>query len=176
MLFLYFFMMFIGHHAGAPIEIKHQSGLVITEIMADPTPSFGLQETKQQFKKIFQAEFVELYNGSGVPLNLSNYELSDGSPKPISGILIAPGEYVTVCDDEDTIAFANYGKVAWVSSLSLTNGGEPIVLYDIGGQVIDSVYYSSEWYGSSFKEDGGWSLERVDNDFPCHNEGGESDS
>lgn len=161
MLFLCFLMMLTGHGTNDPFTELHQNGLVITEIMADPTPSFGLPE----------AEYVEIFNSSAAPINLTDYMLNDGSSKAISALTIDPGEYVIVCDDEDTTAFTSIGKVAWVSSLSLTNGGEPVVLYGPGGLVVDSLHYSSDWYGGSFKEDGGWSLERVDNNFHCHNDG-----
>ncbi|MBL0340239.1 MAG: gliding motility-associated C-terminal domain-containing protein [Bacteroidetes bacterium] len=62
-----------------------------------------------------------------------------------------------------------YGKYAGVSSLSLTNGGEKISIRDPQGFPIDSVTYSDSWYGSSYKKDGGWSLERVDTTYSCPN-------
>jgi hypothetical protein len=138
-----------------------QHALVITEIMADPTPSFGLPE----------AEYIEVFNGASSPLNLSDFDLYDGTSRTISDYIIGPGEYVIICDDDDTSLFSSYGNVAYVSSLTLTNGGEPVVLYDQNGHVIDSVFYSTDWFGSTFKEEGGWSLERVDKEFSCNDPG-----
>ena len=133
--------------------------LVITEILADPTPGFGLPE----------AEFIEIYNRSANSILLSDVKLNEGSSRDLPSIYIDAGEYVIICDDDDTSEFTGYGKVAWVSSMTLTNSGESIYLSCNSGTVIDSVYYSSSWYMDSYKEDGGWSLERIDTEFTCYN-------
>ncbi len=157
MLLMYFFSAGLIFTVDNTPADNIQNGLVITEIMADPTPSYGLPE----------AEYLEVFNGSPSSMNLSDYTVNDGSVRTISDLVIAPGEYAIICDDDDTSEFTTYGNVAWVSSLSLTNSGEAITLCDLAGTVMDSIYYSVNWFGSSFKEDGGWSLERVDTDFHC---------
>jgi len=133
--------------------------LIITEVMADPTPSFGLPE----------AEFIEIYNRSSNIILLSNYKLYEGSFRDLPAIHINPDEYVIICDDDDTAAFNTYGKVAWVSSMSLTNSGESVYLTCNSGVVVDSIKYSNTWFKNTYKEDGGWSVERVDRNFTCFN-------
>jgi lamin tail-like protein/flagellar hook capping protein FlgD len=141
-----------------PLNTNTDFELVITEVFSDPTPSFGLPEV----------EYVEIFNRSQQTLNLSDYEFYDGSHRTLPPIDILPGEYVIICDDEDTVELNSYGKVAWVSSMSLTNSGESLALYSTQGALIDSVKYSVSWFADSFKENGGWSLERIDNDFTCY--------
>jgi hypothetical protein len=133
------------------------SPLVITEIMADPDPSNGLPV----------AEFTEIFNRDSVPVNLQGWTLFEGSSKTLPPISLLPGNYLIICAHADTSAFSPYGLVAGISSMSLTNTGEKISIRNPSGVASDSVTYSDSWYGSSYKKDGGWSLERVDPRFPC---------
>jgi hypothetical protein len=131
--------------------------IVITEIMADPDPPNSLPNE----------EYFEILNRSSVDINLSGWTIFDGSVKNLPSITINTGEYVIICSNSDTSVFAQYGKCAGVSSLSLTNSGEKIAIRDPSGISIDSLNYSDSWYGSSLKVDGGWSLEKVDYNFSC---------
>ena len=48
---------------------------------------------------------------------------------------------------------------------ALVNSGQLLTLYDRQKNVVSWVNYSDKWYGNdAFKKDGGWSLERIDND------------
>src|SRR5688572_17231266 len=131
--------------------------LVISEFLADPDPPNYLPD----------AEFVEIYNRSQQDYSLNGWVLYDGSNRQLPSVTILPGQYLIICAFSDTGLFAGSGIVAGVSSLSLTNTGEKISLRDPDGVPVDSVLYSDAWYGSSFKKDGGWSLEKVDLDFSC---------
>jgi hypothetical protein len=132
--------------------------IVITEIFADPSPPVGLPD----------AEFVEVMNRSSNPVSLSGWTIYEGSSRTLPAMTLLPGEYLIICANSDTAIFSPYGKVAGVSSFSLTNTGEKVAIRNPQGQVVDSLFYSDEWFGSSFKKDGGWSLERMDADFTCH--------
>ncbi len=131
--------------------------VVITEIFADPDPGFGLPP----------AEFVEVYNRSTVPVDLTGWVLFDGSSKSLPAKVLLPGGYLVICANADTVLFGPFGNVAGVSSLSLTNTGEKVSIRNQQGFASDSVVYSDTWFGTSFKKDGGWSLERIDNHFLC---------
>lgn len=131
--------------------------IIITEILADPDPVAGLPE----------AEFVELYNRSSAPINLNGWILFDGSSRQLPALIVPPDSFVIVCATSNLSLLSPYGICAAVSSLSLTNSGEKIALRNPLGFPVDSVTYSDSWYGSSFKKDGGWSLERIDNYFDC---------
>lgn len=131
--------------------------LVITEIMADPDPALGLPAH----------EYCEILNRSSLPVDLTGWTFYDGSSRILPPVIINPGEYFIICNDDDTAAFAGFGNYAAVSSISLTNSGEKIALRDPTGMATDSVIYSDTWLGSSYKKDGGWSLEKIDPDFTC---------
>ena len=132
--------------------------IVINEIMADPTPEVLLPN----------AEFIEVYNRSSKRIKMEKWKLLVGSAiKTISTITLGSGEYLILASNADTALFSTYGKVSSLTStLSLTNGGASISLVDSNNLIIDKVTYSSNWYNNSIKDDGGWTLERVNpNDF-----------
>ncbi|MBL4623897.1 MAG: lamin tail domain-containing protein, partial [Flavobacteriales bacterium] len=75
---------------------------------------------------------------------------------------IAANGFAILCEDEDTLLFTQYGAVIGLPSWpSLTNGGESIELTNASGTIIDQVTYNSSWYGNSEKDDGGYTLEKV---------------
>ena len=130
-----------------------EGDIIITEIMADPTPTIGLPD----------AEFVEIYNRSNKVIDLSTLSfVSDDSPDALTGDLILPGEYVVICDDGFASDFTPFGKVAFTANMpALTNSGDFVMLEDNAGMEIDRVDYSISWFGDEEKAAGGWTLERI---------------
>jgi hypothetical protein len=137
--------------------------VVISEIMADPTPSVDLPAK----------EYLELYNRTQHAFNLRNWTLSDGNSRctfPESTIL--PGSYLILCQLQDTILFNNYGLTTGLKSFpALTNSGKILFISDSTGALIHGVEYSSAWYGDILKSGGGWSLEMIDTDYPFFQKG-----
>ncbi|MBL4651444.1 MAG: lamin tail domain-containing protein [Flavobacteriales bacterium] len=124
--------------------------VVINEIFADPSPIIGLPDQ----------EFIELFNTTNKVINLSRCKY-DGANIPDGTYIVANG-FVILCEDEDTLLFSQYGTVIGLSSWpSLTNGGETITLANASGTIIDQVSYNSSWYADSEKDNGGYTLERV---------------
>jgi hypothetical protein len=131
--------------------------VIMDEIMADPDPVTGLPES----------EYVELYNRTLFPLNLSGWTFEYGSSiKTFPGISIEPHGYLILTNDT---VMNNYGPCTFLfsSSSSLANEGATLVLKNSSGKVIHSVTYSSDWYQDALKENGGWSLEMIDPGNPC---------
>ncbi|HEX5001626.1 MAG TPA: lamin tail domain-containing protein [Bacteroidia bacterium] len=133
--------------------------VIITEILADPTPAQGLPP----------AEFVEIYNRGSSSVNLSGWSFYEGSTKVLPPKILLQGARMIVCANSDTALFNAYGNTAGISSMSLTNSGEKISIRDAGGLPVDSVVFSDSWFGGTYKADGGWSLERIDDSFRCFN-------
>ena len=136
--------------------------IIITEIFADPSPQIGLPD----------AEFVELFNRSSNPINLSGWKLSDGSSTgTLQSQVVLPGQYWIVTSNSNVTAFTSYSNVIGVSNFpTLNNGGEAITLKSIGGPLIDSVNYTLTWYRDDDKKEGGWSLELIDTNNACGEE------
>jgi hypothetical protein len=133
--------------------------LLITEIMADPSPAVGLPE----------AEYLELYNRSGSVIQLEGWTLSDGgSPAVFPLFYLPPQQFLLVCAPAGTASLSGYGPVVGLPGFpGLNNSGDRLVLRNASGSLIHQVAYSVDWYGGGSKDEGGWSLELVNPSAPC---------
>jgi len=130
-----------------------ENDIVINELMVDPSPVVGLPNY----------EFIELYNTTNYALNLSGWYLKIGTTiKNLNDFILAPNGYIIICDDAAESDFVTYGNVIILSSLALTNSGNTVSLFDGNDVLINTVSYTDSWYSNVGKEDGGWSLERID--------------
>lgn len=130
--------------------------VIINEFMCDPTPQVGLKD----------AEFVEIYNTSTKIFNVQNWEIGDASSDgTIQQAWLLPGEYMVLTGTANVDSFAVAMQVT--SFPSLNNAGDNIVLRTDLGLVLDSITYSDSWYGNVNKEDGGYTIERINPNDPC---------
>jgi hypothetical protein len=134
--------------------------VVITEIMADPNPPVGLPE----------AEYIEINNRSNKYIQLENWTLFvRNSEYFIPKKLIEPGQYVVLCDETMSTAFPNNNNfLVFTRFPALLNTGTILNIATPGGTVIDKVTYSDKWYNDTEKDNGGYSLERIDLERFCH--------
>jgi len=145
---------------GAKSQFKY-GDLVIHELMADPSPVVGLPN----------AEYVELRNTSGKPINLNKWKLGNGGTYatiPVNHIL-EPDSLVVVCSKTNAASFPYPFKTIGISSFpSLANETDLISLHDPDGNTIHAIRYKSSWHANTLKQEGGWSLEMKDAKQPCH--------
>jgi hypothetical protein len=131
--------------------------VVISEIMADPEPSAGLPSS----------EYVELFNRTKEPINLKDWVFQYGTrTKKFPDITLAPFGFLLLTYGDSLQGFGSCVSI-FTSASSLANETSTLVLKNKEGKIIHSVCYSKEWYQTSYKEDGGWSLEMIDPDNPC---------
>jgi hypothetical protein len=133
--------------------------IVITEIMADPSPQVGLPN----------AEYIEVRNRSSAAINLAGLKLSDASSTATINVsyLLQPDSFLIICANSNVVNLSAFGKTIGVSSFpSLDNAGDQLVL-TYAGKTIHAVAYTMEWYDNAVKQDGGWSLEMIDSGNPC---------
>ena len=134
--------------------------VIISEIMADPTPQVGLPNN----------EWIELKNVSGVTINLQDWRILDASGQsgPMPAFNLQPDSFVIVCTGSAVTAMSQFGRTIAVTSFpSLNNDGELIYLRSAQAVTIHAVNYSVDWYQNAVKADGGWSLEMIDTKNPC---------
>lgn len=131
-----------------------KNDIVFNEVMADPDPSIGLPAV----------EFVELYNQSPFPIDLTGWTLSDAtSTQAIPAFLLEPSNYLILCDDASISFFTIFGDVVGLISFpSLNNDGDDLTLRDAAGDIVNSVSFTSAWYADDIKSEGGWTLELID--------------
>jgi hypothetical protein len=165
-----------GSTPGAPNSILNvpdykRNALVINEIMFDPGTD--------------NSEFVEFLNISGDTLNVGGWEIVDenGNKNRLSQLsLKIPGNSFFLLAADSLVVF-KYGldesvfkNIVGVSSLGLVNTGELILLRDVKGNVIDSVWYSSKWHNSNFGSTKNISLERINPNLGANDPGNWSSS
>lgn len=130
--------------------------IVISEIMADPTPQVGLPN----------AEWIELRNASSTAINLQGYRLQKPGANPsgaMPALLLAPDSCVVVCTASQVAGLSVFGRTISVTSFpSLSNDADELMLLAPNGTVMHAVSYSSSWYNNTVKADGGWTLEMID--------------
>jgi hypothetical protein len=145
------------------VETAVEFDLLLTEIMADPSPGAGLPEV----------EWFELTNRSAKIIDLATIRFADATGAPVSlpNFLLQPGAYVAITStvNVNTLQAATSGKVLGlgISSSILNNESDVLTLSDGNGVVIDKVAYSVDWHTIASKENGGFSLERINIGLPC---------
>ena len=104
--------------------------IVMTEIMYNP-PELGTDTL----------EFIELYNNDVVAWNLEDFYFEQGITYVFPDVSVNPGAYLLVAKNAAAMQHA-FGVTAlqWTDG-SLSNSGEPIVIHDNYGYLVDSVYY-----------------------------------
>jgi hypothetical protein len=140
-------------------NIPKSGEVLITEIMADPSPSVGLPEV----------EYVELYNNSSVDFELSAFKFvnSDKAFELGEGRLTSGG-YLILCSPNDAPSLADFGVVVGLTGWSaLSNTKDSLSLINYFGDVIDQAVYNTTWYKDSQKDEGGYSLERILGESAC---------
>ncbi|HNX86387.1 MAG TPA: lamin tail domain-containing protein [Bacteroidales bacterium] len=125
--------------------------IVLTEIMYNP-PESGTDSL----------EFLELYNNDQIAWNLANFSFSKGIVYTFPDYMLEPGQYLLVAKNATAIQNTfQLGSLQWTEG-SLKNDGEPIVIVDYNGYIVDSVAYSPNMPWDTLADGWGPSLELCD--------------
>ncbi|MBQ6071184.1 MAG: lamin tail domain-containing protein [Bacteroidales bacterium] len=148
----------MGYAGRAQTEMERYD-VVISEVMADPSPEVGLPAV----------EYVELYNRTSRPCQLRGWSLQIGTTtKELPDFLLDSMGFVTIiAKKNESLWMPICPNHIILSSLSITDGGQQIILYDNLKRVIHALFFRKEWHSEPVKRDGGWSLEMKDTDLPC---------
>lgn len=152
-------LLIIFYLAASQAQIIQENDIVINEIMADPSPAVALPEW----------EYIELYNVSENTINIRDWILIIGKKEYIfeNDIEIQSDEYLVLCHNNAVEDLSKFGNCHAFSSFQITNSGLNISLIDNNDNLISSVNFDISWHSTSYKEEGGWSLEQIDPYNPC---------
>ncbi len=131
--------------------------VVFSEIMPDPDPPVALPES----------EYIEIYNRSGFPLDMHGWQLLvNDKSSVLPEDTIRPGEYLLLVPGSKEEEWKDVSNMVPLSPWpTIVNSESNFVLVSPEGDVIDALKYSFDaWNDGSFKQDGGWSFEKVDSD------------
>lgn len=128
--------------------------IVITEVYPDPSPSLGLPPY----------EFIEIYNRSQNPFQLQDWQITDGSTNGVlTNRILLPKQYLILTPNEAVVSYNPFGSTMGMQHFpSLNNAGDQIKLKSAEGVVIDSLVYTLAAYNDEEKDNGGYTLERID--------------
>lgn len=126
-----------------------------------------------------QAEYVELINLSDREVDLADWRISDHPTSSGSVVqiqlgkqrrLLAPGGFFTIASDSTILTLYPHLRnlppeklhiASRSSGLGLNNDGDAVILRDLTGAVVDSVYYLPSWHNPGVADRTGRSLERI---------------
>ncbi len=135
--------------------------IIVNEIMCDINP---LPQALPPYK------YIEIYNRSAFKISLTGWKLQIGDNSPVNfpSKSLNSGQYMLICEPAAETAFASYAEVAPILTASqLTTSDKSISLKDASGNLIEFIEYDKSWYGDTDKNDGGWSIERIDYENFC---------
>lgn len=138
----------------------HRYDVLISEIMFDPNPQVGLPD----------AEWIELTNMTRSTIDLGGWSLGDrgGAAAILPTYDLKPGSYVVITRTSDQPALSAYAPTLGVAGFpSLGNNGDLLTLSDASGTILHAIDYSPKWYHDDSKDDGGWTLEMINTNYPC---------
>ncbi len=133
--------------------------ILVTEIMADPSPSAGLPEI----------EWIEIHNRSTQLIDFEGVTLEIGATKKtFPKFLLPAGGFVLVGDEAEIGVFSSINSKIGIQNFPvLPNTSGSIRLADSSGATLDFVEYDLDFYQNPSKSEGGWSLERRFFERPC---------
>ncbi len=141
-----------------PPEVVPVGSILINEIMIDPTPAVGLPE----------AEYLELINVTGTDYNLSSLRISKANDEiQLPDTTIAAGAIMAFVDESDFSDFSSFQVVQIDGLVNFSNSEDSIVLANINGEIVDRLEYTTAFYQDNTKDDGGYSLERINPQSAC---------
>lgn len=140
-----------------PAFSQGYNAVLITEIMADPTPVVGLPN----------AEYLEILNRTQQPVSLKGWQLVIGTRTSVlpDSVLPSGGRFI-LCSQTNVSLFSSFGRVIGLTPFSLANAGAVLALRNNKGNLIYSVAYKDTWWPTD-KRAGGYALEMVDSNNPC---------
>lgn len=128
--------------------------IVISEIMADPSPPVKLPER----------EYLEITNRSYDSLFIGLWYLIAGADTAsVPDCWIRPGEFILLCSSSSFNDLKVFGSTLVVPRFpGLNDSGEAIALQDNQGNLIHFVYFNDGLYNDDLRSGGGWSAELAD--------------
>ena len=143
---------------------QNRYDVLITEFLADPSPSAGLPESS----------FIELKNHSSQNYNLRNWKISNGNTTATikTDYILKADSFLILCSSSAAGTYSLFGTTLPVSGFpSLYNQAGEILLSAADGRTIHAIRYDQASYGNSLKAQGGWSLEMIDLNNACSDKG-----
>jgi Lamin Tail Domain len=120
----------------------------LNEVLADPPNDAAGDANRDGIRDSADDEFIEIANCGSDPVDIAGWKLADATSVrhvfPDTGMVVAPGEFVTVFGGGAPTGFAGRVMTASSGSLHLTNTSDVVSLLDRSGGLADILSYSGE--------------------------------
>ncbi len=120
----------------------------LNEILADPPNDMAGDANRDGIRDSSDDEFVEIVNCGSNPVDIAGWKLADATSMrhtfPDTGMVLAPGEFVTVFGGGAPTGFDGKVFTASTGGLSLTNAGDVVSLLDRSGALVDIQSFGGE--------------------------------
>ena len=146
-----------------PFANANINDIVFSEIYFEPSSLSPLPK----------AEFIELYNRKDSSVFILGWKISDGgSGGSIPAFRLGPQSYLVLYSLNDSLEFLSIPNALAVESFPTLNNdvGDHLILTDERDQLINELKFNDEYYHDNKKNDGGWSIEKINEEFICKNE------
>ncbi len=141
--------------------IPKENDLIFTEIMCDVNPEpVGVPAY----------EYIEIYNRSDYAFKLSGWKFqAEGqSEREFSDSTILPGKYILLSELSAVEDLSDYSPAYGIlKSTDISVSGKKFKIISPEGLLINEVDYSNTWYQDDTKNNGGYSLEKIDKENFC---------
>jgi hypothetical protein len=135
-----------------------RNDLLITEVMADPSPPVRLPES----------EYIELHNQTDNGISLCDWFLwIDQTRIALPCMTLEGRSYLLLINEKDTALWHGFNPLIGIPKLTLKNDGACLALQNHLGALVHSVCYQSGWHNTTLHKDGGYALELRDLSNPC---------
>lgn len=123
-------------------------GVRLNEILADPPADLSGDANNDGERDASDDEFVEIANCGSTSVDMSGWRLSDATSVkhifPDTGMIVEPGELVTVFGGGTPSGFVGKVFTASTGGLGLSNTGDVVSLFDDEGSLVDVHSYGGE--------------------------------
>ncbi len=124
-----------------------------------------------------QAEYVELYNPNNFKILMKDWEIGDrideegnsNKYKITDSVFVYPNSFLVISSDSNLVEFwSGFNQADTTSQFTILNKSDlhlnadedAVIIYDLFGAIIDSVFYSDNWHNPEYPSTKGVSLER----------------
>ena len=131
-----------GQQCPLPDPPPSPGTILISEVYYDVGKQYGAEKTN---------EWVEIYNGTNSPVDLSEWIIADNTAEDVipKGTILNSKSYAVISPDESTASFCNIPKGALFITLGspigngLGNNGDALYLKDNNNTIIDALSWGT---------------------------------
>src|SRR5690625_1117780 len=157
--FLCLYTIFVFYNCIKTKAFAQTPSVIINELMVNPNNA-----------TLPRYEYIELHNPGKENINLRGFKINVNQRSfVLPEFILSKGQYVILTQKERVSEFTKYGNTIGIENWPAVHNQEAsLSLLSDQDSLIEEFRYSHMWHDSATKRRGGWSLERINPNIPCH--------